>query len=238
MKTMSTLKLMAIIGALALVSATPAGAASFDCAKAASRVEHMVCNDPDLTNLDSQLAAAYAGALDRSLHPDAVAAQERAWLRRREDCAAPKCLAAAYVRQIALLGAMSDEPALCADGSTPAVNACAHEYSRRADKELERYLAAARRRIAEEAAADNGQIGVVKQPPAAFDAAQVAWAAYRKAECEAVYDSWSGGTIRGAMYEGCWRSVTKARTLQVWDTWLTFEDSTQPLMPKPADKPD
>ena len=48
--------------AVALLSAGAVAAASFDCAAAGSRVEHMICNDVRLSMLDGQLEAAYAGA--------------------------------------------------------------------------------------------------------------------------------------------------------------------------------
>lgn len=223
------------IGAVMLLSAGETRAASFDCAKAAGRIEHMICDDIDLNMLDGQIQAAYAGALDRSLHPEQVTASQRAWLKQRDACPDQKCILAAYNRRIEILSSISDEPAICSGSTTPEVDACAKEYSRRADKELDRYVAAARKRIAAESTEEAGRVLTNETLPK-FEAAQAAWLAFRKAECEAVYDYWSEGTIRGAMYEGCWQSLTKARTTQVWRTWLTYMDSTPPFMPKPTDK--
>ncbi len=106
-------------------------------------------------------------------------------------------------------------------------------YSKRADRELDRYLAAARTRLAQEAA-DNPGSTTSKTALAALEASQSRWLAFRKAECEAVYDWWADGTIRGAMFEDCMQGVTEDRTEQVWRIWLSFEDDTPPLMPKPA----
>lgn len=209
-----------------------AHAAGFDCAKAQSRVEHLVCDDFSLSMLDGQLAAAYAGALDRSVHPEQIAAKQRVWLGERNACPDAKCLSAAYTRQIAYLSRISDKPAACSGSTTPEIDACAAEYARRADKELDRYVAAARKQIAEDLAQDAGS-GSTKDTPAAFDASQAAWTAYRKAECAAVYDTWSDGTIRGSMYQDCMERVTKARTTEVWSDWLTFMDDTPPRLPKP-----
>jgi len=112
---------------------------------------------------------------------------------------------------------------------------CRKVDQRAPDEELSRYVAAARQRIADLTAKEGG-LGATKDTLARFDASQAAWIDYRKAECEAVYDRWSDGTIRGAMYEGCWTSLTRTRTMEVWANWLTFMDDTPPLMPKPTDK--
>jgi len=222
--------------AVFLLSTVPrANATSFNCAKASSPIEHRICDDFELGILDGQLAAAYAGALDRSTHADQLVASQRTWLRTRDDCPGRACLVAAYEQRIARLAEMSDEPAVCTGATTVELNECAAEHSRRADKELDRYLAAARKHIAEDTAEARGEAST-KDAPARFEAAQTAWAAYRKSECGAVYDSWSGGTIRNMMYESCWLTLTKSRSNVIWDLWLHFMDSTPPILPKPSEK--
>jgi len=49
-----------------------------------------------------------------------------------------------------------------------------------------------------------------------------------------LYDWWKGGTIRGAMTLGCRTRITEARTLEVWRNWLTYVDSTPPILPRPT----
>ena len=209
--------------------------ASFDCGKAATRVERSICEDVDLGIFDSQLQGAYAGALDRSLHPDKIKADQRAWVMERDACGDAKCMTASYQRRIATLSKVSDEPKVCAGATTPEVDACGAEYAGRADRELTRYVAAARKRLMDEAR-ENSNPQASRDALTGLDASQKTWEAFRKAECEAVYSWWSQGTIRGAMYQGCMQSLTKSRTQQVWETWLSFEDSTPPLMPKPVAK--
>jgi uncharacterized protein YecT (DUF1311 family) len=51
-----------IVLALAVPLASPAAAASFDCGKARTKVEKLICADPQLSRQDSDLAAAYAEA--------------------------------------------------------------------------------------------------------------------------------------------------------------------------------
>lgn len=223
---------VACVGAVLLWDGT-ARAASFDCGKAASRIEHLICDDPDLNSFDSQLEGAYRGAIDRSARPEAVKDRQLAWLKQRDACLDAKCMSAAYQRQISSLMAISDPPATCRNaGSTPEVNACQADYSRRADRDLARYVAVARKRLSEEARGEFSGPSA-KAALAEFDASQTAWEAFRKAECSAVYTWYSEGTIRGAMYENCWQSVTRSRTTMVWSMWLQFMDSTPPLMPEP-----
>jgi len=52
-----------ILAAFAGLVATPAAAASFDCRKAATKVEKLICRDPELSRQDEAMAAAYAEAL-------------------------------------------------------------------------------------------------------------------------------------------------------------------------------
>ena len=217
-----------------LVGLGGARAASIDCKKAASRVEHLICDDTNLQNLESQLEGAYQGALDRSIHPARVTQEQRAWLRERDACTDQGCMTASYTRRISALSKVSDQPAICFSEITYQINACGAEYARRAERQLARYLAAARNRLLEEARDPVRPIPAKLALPA-LDAAQKRWLAFRKAECAAVYDWYSDGTIRGAEFEGCIEGMTDDRTEEVWSTWLTFDnDSTPPLMPKPT----
>lgn len=52
-------------------------------------------------------------------------------------------------------------------------------------------------------------------------------------ECDAVYEWWREGTVRGAMALGCEIRVTKARTMTIWRNWLTYPDRSPPLLPEP-----
>jgi uncharacterized protein len=216
-----------------LLWANCAQAASFDCGKAQGRAERLICDTPDLNSFDAQLQGAYLGALDRSNHPEQVRARQEAWLKVRDACADAKCMSAAYVRQIRALQGVADEPAVCSGSTTIQIDACQAEVSRRADRELARYVAAARKRLVDDAKEDAGSQAAKAALPK-FDAAQAAWVAFRKTECDAVYAWWSDGTIRGAMYQTCWSSLTHSRTADIWGTWLHFGDSTPPLMPDPS----
>ncbi len=91
--------------ALACVPAfMPAYAASFDCAKAATRIEKSICADPSLGKLDADIAAAYVAAgtdLDAAMRQRLLRSQ-RDWLAHRQ---AGKKLAEDMKSRLALLHA-------------------------------------------------------------------------------------------------------------------------------------
>jgi uncharacterized protein len=77
--------------------ANPASAASFDCSKAASKIEKMICQDEELSRLDGQLGEKFNAAARLSTQPDQLKNAQRSWLRdRRNPCTDKPCLVAAY----------------------------------------------------------------------------------------------------------------------------------------------
>lgn len=59
-------------------------AASFDCGAASSPVEHAICDDPQLSALDSELAVAYRNAMNgQGGGGDRLRAEQRAWIKSR-----------------------------------------------------------------------------------------------------------------------------------------------------------
>lgn len=77
-------------------SAMVARAASFDCAKASTQVERVICSDPTLSDLDMRVAQAYRAAAGGQ---DAVAirTEQRQWLSEvRSKCTDVRCLTEAY----------------------------------------------------------------------------------------------------------------------------------------------
>jgi uncharacterized protein len=69
---------------LSLGFATAASAASFDCAKAKSRTEHLVCDTPQLSQLDEQLAQTYRADLAVSPTPVGLTLAQRQWMADRD----------------------------------------------------------------------------------------------------------------------------------------------------------
>lgn len=114
--------------------------------------------------------------------------------------------------------------ATCPGNTTIEVNDCLSAELAADRAELDRYSAAARKRLVEE-----NPTTVAK-----FDAMQTAFFAYRKKACDAVYDYWSGGTIRGTEALTCQRRLTRAYTHDLWTDWLTYPDDTPPILPEPS----
>ncbi len=72
---------------LLLIAASPALAQdaqpSFDCAKASAPVEHAICGNDTLSQLDADLATRYTAELAKAVDPDALRSEQRAWAGER-----------------------------------------------------------------------------------------------------------------------------------------------------------
>ena len=102
--------LLAVISAVG-APAFAADAPSFDCSRAGSEAEELVCSDPELAALDRRLAERYAAALAAAEALDAGAdaavadlkSMQRGWIGGRDDCwkADDKraCVELAYLRR-------------------------------------------------------------------------------------------------------------------------------------------
>ncbi|MCE2866213.1 MAG: lysozyme inhibitor LprI family protein [Oxalobacteraceae bacterium] len=71
---------------------TTADAASFNCSKATTQTEKMICSDSELGKLDEQLAGIY----NEGKHIPGLKAEQRAWLAELKKCSDSACLKAAY----------------------------------------------------------------------------------------------------------------------------------------------
>jgi len=68
-------------------------AASFDCAKAGTKVEKLICSTPSLSKLDSDLADIYKDALRKE---PATRQEQVSWIKDRNKCADAACLETSY----------------------------------------------------------------------------------------------------------------------------------------------
>ncbi|MGN8064382.1 lysozyme inhibitor LprI family protein [Ralstonia sp. 22111] len=67
--------------------------ASFDCSKAASKIEHLICSSPDTASADVRLAKAWAAAKAKSTNVNALKAQQIEWMKQeRNACSDAACL--------------------------------------------------------------------------------------------------------------------------------------------------
>jgi uncharacterized protein YecT (DUF1311 family) len=144
-------------------------------------------------------------------------------------------LALAMAGGVAAAAAANSKP--CPGDTTRAIEACLESDARNADADLARYVAAARARLTREAKGEPGNPQSARAL-AGLDRAEAAWALYRKAECDAIYAWWEDGTIRGAMSETCWTGLTRLHTHTIWRDWLTYMDSTPPILPEPDVSPE
>jgi uncharacterized protein len=81
-----------------------ASAASFDCAKAQSRIEKAICADAEVSDLDEYLGRYYSAArsaLGRA--GDCLRADQAQWLRTRNACNDAACLKKVYLERLAEL---------------------------------------------------------------------------------------------------------------------------------------
>ena len=96
--------------------------ASFDCAKAGTKVEHLICDDPEISKLDDELGVAYKTALQDEKQADYIKYVQKQWMKDRNECADVGCVKRAYEERLTTLSfsngdsyslAMSKDPKLC-----------------------------------------------------------------------------------------------------------------------------
>jgi uncharacterized protein len=82
-------------------------AASFDCAKAATKSEKLVCADPQVSAADEQLAEVYRRVLEQSRDKENLKKEQRNWVKTQRDvCPDAPCILKAYQARIAALEAL------------------------------------------------------------------------------------------------------------------------------------
>lgn len=113
----------------------------------------------------------------------------------------------------------------CPGSTTRGVERCLAADLARADAELNRYYAAAVKRLTSEQQ---------DMALAQLRASERAWIRYRDAECDAVWEYWKEGTIRGTLAAECRMRLVRGRTMSIWRNWLIYVDSTPPILPRPA----
>jgi uncharacterized protein YecT (DUF1311 family) len=82
--------------------------AGFDCSKASSLVEKLICSDAGLSKADEELSGIYQEALSYSGNQAAFKKEQLSWLRTgRDSCKTAECLAEAYRKRIETLSGPS-----------------------------------------------------------------------------------------------------------------------------------
>lgn len=102
-----------------------ANGASFDCGKAGTGVEKMICADAELSELDEDMAAVYRTALQNEEEADSIRNEQKQWLKKRNGCTDAACVKQAYESRIDALASVvaaplpSEEDAPTKDSDTP-----------------------------------------------------------------------------------------------------------------------
>jgi uncharacterized protein len=107
------MKTRLIVTALAILASCHGAAASFDCAKAKSRLEILICSEPNLSALDEQLASVYRAALSRTGDRNTLIRWQREWLNSYSlsVCLDASCVSREIRARIEILGRVAAEEA-------------------------------------------------------------------------------------------------------------------------------
>ncbi|MFA0227221.1 lysozyme inhibitor LprI family protein [Vibrio splendidus] len=134
-----------------------------------------------------------------------------------------KALTVVLLTCLPLFVSASDDVVDCENAmNTIEINHCASIELETAQVELDQYLEAS----FEHNAYDAELVSSIKM-------AQDSWQAYMTAHCDSVYTQWRDGLVRGLMALSCKTKLTKQRTHEVWENFLTYMDSTPPVLPEP-----
>ncbi|MFN7900616.1 MAG: lysozyme inhibitor LprI family protein [Synechococcaceae cyanobacterium] len=114
--------------------------------------------------------------------------------------------------------------------TTLEMQACLARLLQRADQDLEHYLARALRRLNAER---DRRAGASARASSELAASQHDWRRFRDRYCQAVWSSWSGGTIRGPKLLECRLILARERQRRLWADFLSFPDGSPPLLPEP-----
>ncbi|MFZ2727791.1 MAG: lysozyme inhibitor LprI family protein [Methylococcaceae bacterium] len=116
------LKIKPILLLVSLLVSNSVYSASFDCTKAKTLAETVICSNPQLSDLDELLMTSYKKTLERSEGDNTIKTAQRNWLKdSRNKCQTVACLKQAYTTRIAEL----NEVVATAQKSTAMTNAFA-----------------------------------------------------------------------------------------------------------------
>lgn len=102
-----------------------AQAASFDCAKAATKVEKLICGDAALSKLDEELNGTYKTALQDEKQAEVIRQAQKQWMKERNGCADVACVKRAYevrLSSLTVTHTSSDDSNATKQNVTPPTN--------------------------------------------------------------------------------------------------------------------
>ncbi|MCE5244054.1 MAG: lysozyme inhibitor LprI family protein [Syntrophobacteraceae bacterium] len=96
--------------ALSLAAMNAARAAGFDCSKASTEAERLICSDQQLSALDDRLSEAWRQAWKKSADREALKKAQQEWIKNGRDvCQDVPCMQKAYETRIASLTNPEDQ---------------------------------------------------------------------------------------------------------------------------------
>ena len=94
-KSLRAFVFFAAIG-ICLCLAAKNQAASFDCTKATTKIERIICTDSELSKMDEGLAKIYRDVMKDVKHAEAIKSSQKVWLKERNRCEDVVCVKKAY----------------------------------------------------------------------------------------------------------------------------------------------
>ena len=200
--------LLAIILVLSVAAPLTYGA-SFACEKATTKVERLICADPQLSDMDSELDRSYRKARESEKlvnNKDKLREQQIIWLHDiRDRCLDPKCVRAVYEQRISQLN-VPQTPDNCVVADQGVIAAVATCSGRELQIE-EQYLANLIKVVTLTKPLTDTQALSLKK-------IQADWEKNRECHCWSKADGYSSGT-RAAILIGCQLKETKSRIAEM-----------------------
>jgi uncharacterized protein len=203
---------------------TSAAGPSFDCAKAGNWAEKQICGNDELAALDAWFGPLYGQVAQRltGKELDDLKAQRKAWLKQRNDCKAEAdgaaCLKARYQEFTAELERQFAQLVGGGAGAIATKSPLA-ECAGKGDSCLEQLVEAEEGHLADaeakagDAVAQRDQADQNLHLGDRLAEANVAWRAYRNAECKRRQQG--GGDDAAAVYSACLVELTRTRVREL-----------------------
>lgn len=219
-------------------AASVAHAASFDCAKANSTVEELICSDQWLSNIDEEISNIYSSLLSESSSAAAreIQKSQRTWIVNvRDKCADSSCLITAYQnRRWELAERLKDFDCEDYARTTGEMDGCGRSKLDNLDQKMQNTFKALLKALESPDCCDSTNQALARE---LASKSQEHWLKFREAECSGHYETISAGTLRGGFYLGCARSLTEERIKQL-SHWGTVDiDESESTETDGNDKP-
>lgn len=190
---------------------TVLSAASFDCSRASTDIEHAICNNPELSRLDEQLADHYFSLNETDRYTVAAREQHGNWLRS-ERTADPENLR----QQLSTLQFFHTLN-FCAARKNPSFDACITQISNLLETCISTgdhttfimnqcgaaLISAYRSVVGIEAQYLRQRLANDPETVGQFNEAQASWEAFIFQDCRWQYSEYRDGTLRGIIYGSC-----------------------------------